>query len=262
MNGRLVYPTIQPQASVPGTREAIAPQQWPYFKDNLLVFPRAGVALQAQPSGTGGNQGNIDDISETLLSLTSDMEKLQSEILLQELKKVSQKELKKEQQEKRELQTKWFMLPENTYGAAIWAILVLEPKAADVWLLWPSANAPWVPVAQRWTPANGCWGFMKGIHKYFTLRFFPFLRSLFFQLTAVFLTGVSWLLQFGFTYWLDTKIGPRDFFDDDNAPYVCSTSGWVQLISVGFFLVFMLGQVNTCALTCTSICILHALLLP
>jgi len=40
------------------------------------------------------------------------------------------------------------------------------------------------------------------------------------------------------------QIGGNTFLDNENASNICATSGWVQFISVGFFLAFILGQVS------------------
>lgn len=157
----------------------------------------------------------------------------------EELRRGKEKEANLDEEE---LDSQWFSLPSNTYGAAIWATLILHIEAIDLQLLWKAGDDDTVPFSQTWDP-EGEWWRSNEFFTWFRLRLTPFLVSVFFQVSIVGLCWISFALQFSFTYLLDMRIGGSSFFDLENAPYICATPGLVQLISIGFFMCFMLGQV-------------------
>eukprot|EP00961_Rhodomonas_salina_P026985 365121-Rhodomonas_salina.3 len=218
------------------------PSDQMYFEPNTnrLYIPRAGFipAMRAvSTSGADQQQRRPRGIEAPAAAakLSSEQVSELKKQLLPELRRELAAQLEMEVEQKEAvLESKWFGLPPNTYGAGIWAVLVLEVEATGLDLLVRGRQSEDVPMNQRWEKSAKLW-FIDDPYQWFTKRFAPFVRSIFFQLSTVLLSCISWLLQFGFTYALDQKIGGATFFDNPSSRNICATSGWVQFLSVGFF---------------------------
>jgi len=226
------------------------PSDQMYFEPNTnrLYIPRAGFipAMRAVSTSRADQQQRRPrgiEAPAAAAKLSSEQVSELKKQLLPELRRELAAQLEMEVEQKEAvLESKWFGLPPNTYGAGIWAVLVLEVEATGLDLLVRGRQSEDVPMNQRWEKSAKLW-FIDDPYQWFTKRFAPFVRSIFFQLSTVLLSCISWLLQFGFTYALDQKIGGATFFDNPSSRNICATSGWVQFLSVGFFLAFMIGQV-------------------
>jgi hypothetical protein len=87
---------------------------------------------------------------------------------------------------------------------------VLEVEATGLDLLFRWRDSKDVPMNQRWewepSPLKRVFF---DIFQWGSKRFLPFLRSIFFQLSTVLLSAISWLLQFGFTHAIDQQARMR-----------------------------------------------------
>eukprot|EP00961_Rhodomonas_salina_P014535 194941-Rhodomonas_salina.1 len=137
--------------------------QLPHFTgDRLVIPPGQGLSLPASVSSVSG-QMPAPQASSRRISLpravptlknvggrSEDMEKLKDEIKQEIEEQQSRKEAK--------LESRWFELPSNTYGTAIWAVLILEMEALNPLFLFAAADSENVPSDQRWDPeAGGNW---------------------------------------------------------------------------------------------------------
>eukprot|EP00961_Rhodomonas_salina_P068841 924339-Rhodomonas_salina.2 len=147
----------------------------------------------------------------------------------------------------KELDNFWFPLPANTYGTAIWALIVSDNKSFSVGGLkrlmsfkGMEGEDEEMPPAQQWSEDHP-W-FMRP-YLWWRKRLWPFLNVAFFLLIGVGLCMATFLIQFGFAYLLNTSLElDPTFRSTDGTEYICGTTGWLQFISIGFYLAYMLGQ--------------------
>lgn len=133
----------------------------------------------------------------------------------------------------------WFELKPNTFSTAIWALLVMDIDALSLTALTETkSQSKLVPVEQRWVPVDAWYWTLHWLYKYWRLRLWPFLSSALFLFVGVILFGGTVGIQIGFTYLLYTSL---DFthFNQDGVELICATTGWLQLISIGFFMAYM-----------------------
>lgn len=152
-----------------------------------------------------------------------------------------------QQKENKEFGNFWFALPANTYGTAVWVLLVVDNKAFSITKLFSCAgfaDEPQnMPPHQQWKDEENSCSLICLPYLWFRRRLWPFLNVGLFFVVGIGLCVATFFIQFGFAFLLNQSLElDFNFRSTEGTEYICGTTGWLQFISIGFFLSYMLGQ--------------------